>query len=373
MPARPPEIVQGVCRSLFVRDIALAVDLDRAAEIASGLFQGGERPAIQLSRKAPPYFTYRPSPLRFTLPCEPLAVGAHAILPSVECTVFDFGAVSLRYTIPLAGPVEALVGLSQSLFDNPVLLDHSREVVLSLAHAFTDVLYKPGSSDLAEDYHIFQIAEATGEGIRAPADLLTSHRELLVRILRAEPGELSEQELTDALTARVSYRPGDVAIIDWNAAILLDPEAEDVASVLGFANVELLEMRYLDDRLDTILDQSYRTVSTSRLPRWWPFHRPTGELHRLAQLQMDSAVLFEGVNNALKLIGDQYLARVYRAAAQRFHLPEHDASIERKLRTVESIYEKVRDHQATSRLELLEWIVILLITFEVVMSLLRTH
>jgi len=28
-----------------------------------------------------------------------------------------------------------------------------------------------------------------------------------------------------------------------------------------------------------------------------------------AQWQVDSAILFEGVNNALKLLGDQYLAR----------------------------------------------------------------
>ena len=39
-------------------------------------------------------------------------------------------------------------------------------------------------------------------------------------------------------------------------------------------------------------------------------------------MQVESAVLFEGVNNALKLLGDQYLARVYRLASQRFHLEE---------------------------------------------------
>jgi hypothetical protein len=46
------------------------------------------------------------------------------------------------------------------------------------------------------------------------------------------------------------------------------------------------------------------------------------DLHRVAQMQVDSAMLFEGVNNALKLLGDQYLARVYRLASQRFHLEE---------------------------------------------------
>ena len=86
---------------------------------------------------------------------------------------------------------------------------------------------------------------------------------------------------------------------------------------------------------------------------------------------MDSAILFEGVNNALKLIGDQYLARLYRLAAHRLHLPDWDSSILRKLQTAESIYTKLSDQQTTLRMEALEWIIIALIAFEVVMSLVR--
>jgi len=83
---------------------------------------------------------------------------------------------------------------------------------------------------------------------------------------------------------------------------------------------------------------------------------------------MESAMLFEGVNNAIKLLGDQYLARVYRHAAQRLHLAEWDASILRKLATLESIYEKLSDRQTNRRMETLEWIIIALIAFEIAMS-----
>jgi len=77
-------------------------------------------------------------------------------------------------------------------------------------------------------------------------------------------------------------------------------------------------------------------------------------------------VLFEGVNNALKLLGDQYLARVYRLVSTRFHLAEWDTSILRKLQTLESIYEKLADTAATRRLEVLEWIIILLTALSLV-------
>ena len=126
-------------------------------------------------------------------------------------------------------------------------------------------------------------------------------------------------------------------------------------------------MRYLDEQLDNDLDQSYEALSRHN---WGRFRLPGSshaDLRRIAQMQVDSAVLFEGVNNALKLLGDQYLARVYRLASQRFHLEEWDTSILRKLHILESIYNKISDQAANWRLEMLEWIVILLIAVSIVL------
>ena len=79
-------------------------------------------------------------------------------------------------------------------------------------------------------------------------------------------------------------------------------------------------------------------------------------------------MLFERVTNTLKLLGDQYLARVYRLASQRFHLEAWDASIMRKLQTLESIYGKMTDRATTQRMEVLEWIIIVLITISIAVS-----
>ena len=81
-----------------------------------------------------------------------------------------------------------------------------------------------------------------------------------------------------------------------------------------------------------------------------------------------SAILYEEINNALKLLGDQFLARLYRTASRRMHLDEWERSTLRKLETLESIYEKLADDQAHRRAELLEWIIILLITAEIAFS-----
>jgi hypothetical protein len=177
---------------------------------------------------------------------------------------------------------------------------------------------------------------------------------------------LSEEEVQDAISSRLSFRPHDAVIVDWNAAILFGQDMEDVMAVLNFANVELLEMRILDHQLDDSLDQAYEALSK----KLWRRLRLPGAIEsdstRVAQLQVDSAILFERVTNTLKLLGDQYLARVHRLVSQRFHLVAWDADIIRKLQALESIYSKMADQTATRRMEVLEWIIILLIAISII-------
>ena len=164
----------------------------------------------------------------------------------------------------------------------------------------------------------------------------------MVQVLRAESRQLSVDEVRDALSHHISYGVDDVVIVDWNAALVVDNEPEDVLTVLEFANVELLEMRFLDQRLDEALGLAYERLN-KRSRRWFRFRSNPSDLRDISQWQVDSAILFEGVNNVLKLIGDQYLARLYRLVGERFHLTEWDASILRKLQTLEGIYEKISD------------------------------
>jgi hypothetical protein len=130
-------------------------------------------------------------------------------------------------------------------------------------------------------------------------------------------------------------------------------------------------MRYLDRKLDHSLDQAYESLSKRSWGRV-PLLRSYGaDLRRVGELQAESAILFEGVNNTLKLLGDQYLARVYRLASRRFHLEEWDTSILRKLNTLKSIYQLISDQVTDRRMELLEWIIVILIAVSVALELLH--
>jgi hypothetical protein len=149
--------------------------------------------------------------------------------------------------------------------------------------------------------------------------------------------------------------------------VIFGKEMDDVRAVLEFANVELLEMRMLDEQLDAALDEGYAALA--RKPRLLPLPGlHDRDTTHIAQLQVDGALLFERVTNTLKLLGDQYLARVYRLASHRFHLEAWDASILRKLETLESIYGKMSDRATTRRMEVLEWIIIVLIAVSIALS-----
>src|SRR6266516_1482068 len=321
-----PAVQVGVCYAIFAYDAGLAINLDESERRITALTQ---RAAIRHKRRAPRYFEYRPAPLRVTQEREALEVGAFRTTPSVDAVLYDFGAVSVTYQILLA----------------------------AIAPAVT----RPGLTDFVETYVIFEIGAFTPPC--APAALYTTYGQEVARILRSERATLSDQEVDDAVGHRISFGSEDVTVIDWDAALIADRDAEDVRAVLEFANVELLEMRYLDQQLDDALDESYDTLSR-RYGLWLP-GATRADLRRIGQLQVDNAVLFEGVNNALKLLGDQYLARVYRLVSERFHLAEWDASILRKLQTLESIYQKLSDQAANRRTEALEWIIIALIAAEI--------
>ncbi len=180
---------------------------------------------------------------------------------------------------------------------------------------------------------------------------------------------MSAEEVREATNLRISFGLEDMTVVDWDAALVLDPEPDDVRTVLDFANVQLLEMRHLDLQLDEAIEQSYQLLSRRR---GWRVIAPAPfrtDVRKVAELQLESAVLLERVTNALKVFGEEYLTRIYRLAARRFQLAELDASISRKLATVESIYQKMADKAAGVRMELLEWVVIILIALEIILSL----
>ena len=359
-------IQNGSCFVLFAYDAARSIKLEEAER---RVHEATQRQTIPRKRRAPSYFEYQPPPLRLSQDIEPLNIAGIPTRETADIILYDFGAVTVTYNLPIAGCFLDLLRLAEELYDNELLLSDSRLRVEQFLKVIGDAATQANLAPIVEDYLVFHI-----ESFTRPFDagrFFVENSRQIARILRAERQALSDQEFDDALAARISYGIDDFTVVDWNAALLIDREGEDVRAVLDFANVELLEMRYLDQRLDRALDQAYDALSRSFLNLPGIFGYYGAALRRVAELQIDNALLFEGVNNTLKLLGDQYLARVYRLVNRRFHLEEWDGSILRKLQTLESIYEKISDQGTNRRMEILEWVIILLIAVSVALELLH--
>ena len=182
---------------------------------------------------------------------------------------YDFGAVAVIYRIAIHGSLETLLELSQELHDNDFLLTDSRLRADQLLKRLGDAVSNAGIANVVEDYVIYHI-ESFAPSFDVNA-LSSTKAQWIAKILRAEEQPLSSQEVEDALSAKIAFGLDDLTIVDWNAALIVDREGDDIRAVLEFANVELLEMRYLDQKLDRAMDRAYEALSRSwnmRSFRW---------------------------------------------------------------------------------------------------------
>jgi hypothetical protein len=114
-------VERGACHSIFVYDIAFAIDLNHAERLITSAI----RDSIRHKRRAPQYFEYTPAPLRITQGIEPVQIESFATEPQVQLVVYDFGAVSvffLPYTTSWRCRMEVLEWIIILLFVISIIL-----------------------------------------------------------------------------------------------------------------------------------------------------------------------------------------------------------------------------------------------------------
>ncbi|MBM3989922.1 MAG: hypothetical protein FJ298_02830 [Planctomycetes bacterium] len=355
---------RGECRALFAFDVAQSIDLAGAAR---AIHEPSSEGKLGHTHPAPSYFQFKPPPLRIVQRCEPLPIARWTTEATCEVVIFEFGAVLVSFAIALHGELADCVELSCALAADTSLEEAARARALALVAAIPSHVTKPGLAPVFEDYSVFRLsAPMLGEDAER---FLAQSGPLLAGILRAERAPLSREVLADALSVRLQYGPDDLTIVDWHAAVVLDDQPEDVLRLLEYANVQLLEMRFLDAQLDVALEDSFRSLTRRETRHLLGPFALRRDLRRLSSMQLEAAFLFERVGNTLKVSGDQFPARVLRQAGTRFRLQEWNDAAQRKLAALDNVYDKLHDDASTLRAETLEFLILLLIVFEIVLSL----
>jgi hypothetical protein len=197
-----------------------------------------------------------------------------------------------------------------------------------------------------------------GEQRRAVAGLLTE--------TAAE--KLSEAQASEVLRIQRSFENTDLAVIDWDAALVVDLTGyvDDVLYALELANLQLEEFRVMDARLDKYLDRAYadlehRTISL--------FGATNKVLRQLRRFRVDVAKLTDEVTHITKFFGDWYLARVYLGARDRFYLDQWRASVEQRLAQLDKLYSVVHAEVNERRMLWLEIIIVIFFAIDLLILL----
>lgn len=358
----PDGIVTGELHIFIAFDWGDEIDVEQARRLVPSSFV-----ALARRRRTPPSFSFDPAPLHVAL--QPLLLElpeVGRVQAAAAITIFDFAAVSLSLRLPFRVEPAALVRLAGALADATTLVQAGQEALQPLHQQILPAIRSPSwKRNLSEEYFVFRLSPEAG--MRSEA-VLAEGGPWLAGLVHLEVGALSKEEIAEALRLHISYSPEDLFIPDWTAAILIDRDCDETLQTIEFANLQLLEFRHIDDRLDQSLAEAARVVHPAR--RTLPFlRRQLRPLRTLGELKVEATGLFERAGNALKLVGDAYLARVYRLVASRFHLDTWEENIQRKLDVAEGIYQVAFDQASTLRAEFLETVVVILILIEIIVAL----
>jgi hypothetical protein len=354
-----PAITTGHVTAFFLYDAAEVIDLS-----AVGSLIGGSRVRLAPKTATPSYVQWEQPPLTI----EGSAIGLPEALGfAVRFKLFDYGVISVALTRPLPGTWSELVDCGLALQEDGRLGATCESLCRDLITRLRTAMTSPRDAFVTEDYIVFSVTAL--EGRPTAQTLVEHHGDDIVRLLRGEREPLSRQERDEVLRHRISYLEHDLLVPTWNAAFVYDTDsgAQAASEIFEFANSQLLEFRYYDNLLARELARIYADLQTPAWFRGWGGRRYTRAAQQVHALFIDVNELTDRAENALKVAGDIYTARVLTLTGARLGLDQWKASVQDKLKTLDDIYRFAVEQTGMARGEMLELMIVLILVFELIL------
>lgn len=366
-PAASDVRVQGEVVVYRLYDLGYEIDLDRAFALLGDSAPERARPVrgeAQAIRIPNP-------PVTVSIGHETVTAAGAPCAAEFSARVFDFGVLSLRARVTFPAEVSwgDFAAAGTALANAPEWREQFPRLRGRIVERIAAAILKPGDAPVTEDYVVFRVNRlADAGGVRLGSDALRD--EDVARLLLGETRPLSPAIRRDLLSQRFTYFEDDLAVLTWNAALVVEPVAEDtdVQYVLEFANAQLLELRYYDAQLDRELPRMYDRIEEARRGSPLLDFRYSRLLANLQARVADATELVERTENSLKMTDDVFLARIYAAALEIFRGRTWRTGIDGKLAIVRDAYTMLNGESQARRAEMLELIIVLLIVFEIVMA-----
>jgi hypothetical protein len=306
-------------------------------------------------------------PVSFGLGAENFKVKNREIQSEVLCKVRDFGVLSLIYQIPIERGTswEQLIKLAADLEEGAEIDQLARQQVREITNTINPALKKSTEWDSFEDYIIYFIEEFEDY---IPMSKLIAEVDLPSLLLAEDDVQISELTRKSVLENYYQYGENDLALVEWNSALVIEPTGgREVPDILEFALTHLMEMRYYDDLLDVKLNRIYDDIEKKRGGVLTSRFNQAYEQGSARYIEF--AEFIERVENSLKVVGDFYLATIYRAATKRFRLKDWQDNVTRKMSILAQVTSLLQGEINNRRSHLLEIIIIILIAYEIIAAL----
>ncbi|ACK69289.1 hypothetical protein PCC7424_0833 [Gloeothece citriformis PCC 7424] len=364
-----PDIVEGTLLLCRLYEIADEIDL---GGVSNCIAKPTARRQISVHAKQAESIQIAQPPVQAEFGKISFSVGGVFLTGTLRTSIYELGAIALTLELPLLeitrwSTIAHIIGALQ---ESPQELQTLFLTALEeLEKLLAPVLKKPHRGSIVEDYSIVVI-EHLAQEIDIPE--LANNPYVWATVL-GEKRVLSQN--ASKLLTQMSYYSNDLALLSWNTALLIEPDPLAVATAVAlieFANVELLLMRSYDAELDAELPLLYRQLPQERPQFAIPLvGRYSRLLHQVQRLVAEFTEVTERVDNALKVTDDVYWNRFYSALLNVLRVDVWRSGVEHKLALLRETYGMLHNEADTERATALEWIIVLLIFFEIVMALLR--
>lgn len=359
---------RGFFRILSIFDIAEAIDLEQL-RVFLGPEAAPRSPAFV--HLTPEYAQAQNQPLLESV--EPVVLPGGEKLEA-KIKYYWFGVASVELSVPFECLFNSICGQSYRWMNAPEVEKAAEVLLRARLERFRPALLKPSAKWLDEDYLVIDIESAQYADGRAATgvELLQSYGDQITQLVRGEIAPLSATERDEILRGALSYYPTDLIVVGWAAALVYDrPDATSaILDLLEYANTQLLEFRYYDELLTSLLSNVYSSLEgrESFLSRW-RLPRRAGRVNRL---RLDIMDLAERTEYAVKFISDTYYARVYRLCSAKIGVDDYKTLVNEKLKTAGELYAFMVAQFNERRMFALEVVVAVLVLLDVIL-LLRWH
>jgi|GEM_PF-1199066 len=302
-------------------------------------------------------------PIRIAFDPVEFQLQGEAVPFQVYVTFYELGAMSFEYVCPLHSDFEMLPQFAEQLENNDELVKSTRGLSKEIFEIIKPAVKGAELSIQPSVHYVFNI-EKLSEPISVEA-LLGTYGTTIAKTLKASSEPIGNNEVRRTLQSVVTYSDQDLVFVTAKNAIVFDEDGLEAVDILELANMQALELRLIDSKLDRTLVNLYETNLHKKI--WFQrfvarfIDSETLNLKVLNTIHLDSLIIADRVEQSFKLATDHYLARIHELCVNALFLRTLSAGIDRKLSTIRDISNDIQDREAAIRMETLEWIIIILI------------